>query len=94
MGTFGVGAGIGLGNPLTGIAAVVAKKIIETPFVRLKVAKYIDKLSDARKAKIAKELQSGKVPEEIQNIVNQADLEPKNISPRKKINKQITNQKK
>lgn len=71
LGDLGVfGAGTVVGSPLTGLALVAAKKILESSGIRLRIAKFLDKLSDARKAKIAAELESGAVPKEIQKIIS------------------------
>ena len=66
MGTLFAGFAI---NPLVGVGAVIAKKIIESPSIRLRLAKLLDKISDARKARIKAELKAGKVPNEIREII-------------------------
>ena len=60
IGTFGTGTAFG--NPLFGAALVFGKKVIESPAVRLRFAKWMDKLSDAKKIKVRQDLKSGKVP--------------------------------
>ena len=67
LGVFGVGAAIG--SPILGVAAVVAKKIVESSAIRLKIARYLDKISDARKLKIKNALIKGEMPSEITKIV-------------------------
>lgn len=57
------------GTPLFGAALVLAKKIFESPSIRLRIAKYLDDVSDAKKAAIQSELQAGKVPTEINKLV-------------------------
>lgn len=64
LGIFGAGV-----NPLVGIAAVFAKKVMESPTARLRVAKYVDGLSEARKAAVKEDLESGKIPPELQKFV-------------------------
>ena len=78
IGVFGVGSMFG--GPLAGVAAVAAKKILGTSAVRLKFAKWLDGISDARKVKIRKTLLGGKVPEEVNKLLNQSNSIPKAIS--------------
>lgn len=68
LGFFGLG--FGAGGPLGGLALVFAKKIMETPSVRLKIARYVDSMSDARKAKIKAKLEAGEVPPELKKFVD------------------------
>ena len=63
------GSGSFLGTPLFGAALVVTKKILQSPSIRLKIAKFIDGLSDAKKAAIAKQMEAGKVPPEIKKAI-------------------------
>lgn len=67
LGVFGVASSIG--SPLFGAAAVFAKKIIESPTIQLRMAKYLDGVSDARKIKLQKVLEKGEVPKELSSIV-------------------------
>lgn len=67
LGTFGVGSTFG--GPLVGVAAVVGKKIIESSAVRLRFSKWLDNLTDAKKAKVAKELSEGKVPKDMAKAI-------------------------
>lgn len=65
--------GMGLtyfGNPLFGVAAVFMKKIWESPSVRLQIARGLDKLNDAERVRISQGLAQGKVPKELETIVN------------------------
>lgn len=66
LGIFAFGSAVG--TPLTGAALLLGKKIIESPTFRLKFAKWLDGLSDARKASVARTLENGKVPPEVKNI--------------------------
>lgn len=67
---FGFGSVMGGGfNPLTGIAALFFKKALETPSVRLRLAKLVDEMSDARKARAKAELESGVIPNEFRSAV-------------------------
>lgn len=75
LGIFGVGAAIG--SPILGLGAVVAKKIIESPSIRLKIAKFLDKLNDASRKKIQDQLLKGVMPVEIEKIVSQSSFTPK-----------------
>lgn len=63
--------GSAFGGPLVGIAAVLVKKILLSPTVRLRVSKFLDTLSDARKASIKAQLESGKIPPELNQFVKQ-----------------------
>lgn len=58
-------------NPLVGIAAVFARKLVTSPTFRLRVARFLDQLSDAKKAKINAALQEGKLPPELEALTNQ-----------------------
>lgn len=60
--------GLGLtyfGSPLIGAAYVVLSKIWQSPSVRLRVARYLDKLNDVQKLKISEQLRDGKAPPEL-----------------------------
>lgn len=61
--------GMSFGGPLTGIAALFVKKVMETPTVRLRVAKYLDEVSDAKKAKIQAALEAGEIPKEFDQFI-------------------------
>lgn len=64
--------GMGLtyfGSPLLGIAAVAVKKILTSPSVRLRFARYLDSLNDAQRFKISEDLSKGTVPPEVKNVV-------------------------
>ncbi len=63
--------GLGLtyfGTPLLGIASVLVKKLATSPTVRLRVARYLDQLTDAQRLKISEQLQKGSIPPDIQKI--------------------------
>lgn len=68
LGIFGVG--MSFGGPLTGLALLFGKKLVEAPTMRLRMAKYLDGVSDVKKAKIKAELEAGKVPEELYKLIN------------------------
>jgi len=74
LGVFGIGSFV---SPLGGLAAVAIKKILETPAVRLKIARYLDNISDARKLRIKKSLEEGKLPKEIIDLTQSPTLTPK-----------------
>ena len=78
LGAFGVGSMFG--GPVVGLASVVAKKVLGTSAVRLKFAKWLDALSDAKKIRIREELLKGSVPKEIENLLNQSNSMPKSMS--------------
>lgn len=64
--------GLGLsyfGTPFVGLAYVLIKKVAESPTMRLRLARYLDGLNDAERAKISESLKNGDVPKEIKNIV-------------------------
>lgn len=63
--------GMGLtyfGSPLFGLAYVLVKKVATSPSIRLRLARFLDQLSDTQKMKISTELSQGKVPPDIKNI--------------------------
>ncbi len=60
--------GTAVGGPVAGAVAVFLKKLYQSPSIKLRIAKYLDTLSDAKKAAIEADLQSGKVPAELQSI--------------------------
>lgn len=66
LGVFGVGAAFG--GPLTGLAFLLGKKIIDSPSFKLKFSKFLDGVSDARKLQIQKDLQRGIIPKEVKVI--------------------------
>lgn len=53
--------------PLVGVPLLFLKKAYETPTVRLRLARFLDGISDARKAKLEADMSKGIVPQEIQN---------------------------
>lgn len=57
-----LGAGSMFGTPLTGAALLLGKKILQSSSVRLRVARWFEKLSKTQKAKAIQELESGKIP--------------------------------
>lgn len=60
--------GLGLtyfGTPLLGVGYVLLSKIWQSPSMRLRVARYLDKLNDAQKMKISEQINNGKIPPEI-----------------------------
>lgn len=67
LGIFGIG--MGAGGPLVGAAFLFAKKVIESSSVRLRVARYLDKKSDAAKLRIKSELEAGNVPTELNQLL-------------------------
>src|SRR3990167_8856436 len=69
LGIFGIGWSLG-GGPLSGLALLFGKKLLESPTVRLRIAKYLDEISDARKARIQAELEAGKIPDELYKLIN------------------------
>lgn len=52
------------GTPLLGGALVFGELLMRSPAVRLKIARWLAKLPEAKQLKIKNDLQSGKVPEE------------------------------
>lgn len=68
LGAFGIGSVFG--GPLGGLAALALKKISQSPAVMLRFARFMDKLSDARKAKIIEAMKAGEVPVEIEELIN------------------------
>lgn len=63
------GAGSMIGSPLFGAALLIGKKIIESPAIRFRIAKWLDGVSDAQKLKLQEELSQGIAPKEIVEIV-------------------------
>lgn len=56
----------------TGAGALVMKKILESPTVSLRFAKWIDSLDDAKKARIKSDLKEGKIPPDLEQFVEYA----------------------
>lgn len=82
VGDLGIlGIGWGIGGPLVGAALLLGKKVIETPTIRLRMARMIDKMSDLQKAKIQSELEAGFIPEEFAPFVKQKELIGRAIPP-------------
>jgi hypothetical protein len=70
------GAGSLAGSPLAGIGLVIAKKLGETPGLRLRFARWVDKLSDAKKAKLEADLNNGKLPKDVEDVIGPIDEGP------------------
>lgn len=62
-------AGSFAGGPIGGVIAVIIKKIIQSPEVGLRFAKYVDKLSDAKKLKLKAELEAGNIPQDVEKLL-------------------------
>jgi len=60
LSTFGFGSATA--NPLFGAALLFGKKVLETPQIRLRFARWVDAMNDKKKLKLQKELKSGKIP--------------------------------
>lgn len=75
LGTFG-GASV-VGTPLVGMAAVAVKRIIETPTVRLQIAKLINSLPKATQKAVQNELLDGKIPDVIEKAMKDYRLATK-----------------
>lgn len=73
LGIFGIGTATG--GPLFGLALLFGKKLLESPAVRLRIAKYLDSVSDARKAQMAQEMEAGKIPVEFNQFIRQKNRE-------------------
>jgi hypothetical protein len=67
LGWFGT-ASIG-GGPLTGIAAVFVKRVLENPTVQLRIAKYIKDMSLKQQEKIKASLKAGDIPSELEIFI-------------------------
>lgn len=63
------GSGSLAGSPFVGIGLVFAKKILESPSVRLRIANYLKTLSAAKRAKIQATMAAGKIPAELGKFV-------------------------
>lgn len=57
------------GSPLLGIAAVFVMKMLNSPTIRLRFARYVDSLNDAQKLRLSQQLSEGKVPSEVLKAV-------------------------
>lgn len=67
LGAFGTGSMVG--TPLVGAAAIAVKRIVETPTVRLQLAKILNSLPKTTQKAVQKELLNGKVPKVIDDVV-------------------------
>ena len=91
LGWFGGGSAIG--TPLFGAALVFSKKVLESPTVRLRIAKFIKGLDDAKKAKIKTDLESGVIPADFKKVpglkikVSGGDLKPAQVTVKKPISR-------
>lgn len=68
-----VSVGLGLtflGGPFVGIGAVIIEKLMSSPSARLRMARYLDTLSDVEKRAISEQIKNGTVPVKIQNIID------------------------
>lgn len=66
----------GFNFPLVGIPAFFLKKAYETPTVRLRIARAVDKWSDARKAAAQAEMQQGIVPQDLKDAAAGKEPQP------------------
>lgn len=75
VGDFGsAGIGFMVGGVPGALVAVFGKKVLESSAVRLKIAKWLDSVSDAKKARIESEIKKGVIPTEIKSILNQSSV--------------------
>ncbi len=69
-----VGMGLyAFASPLAGIAAVFASKVLESPTFRLRMARFLDSMSDSQKAKINASLKEGVFPKELEAATKAID---------------------
>lgn len=73
--------GMGLtyfGSPIVGLAAVAVRKVLTSPSVRLRFARFLDGLSDAQRAQISEEFKTGKLSKEVKNTLqlNDSEMQP------------------
>ncbi len=64
--------GLGLtyfGSPIIGLAAVAIEKILTSSSIQLRFARYLDKLTDAQKAKISQEFRDNSLSKETKEIL-------------------------
>ncbi len=65
-----VGLGVyAFASPLAGLAAVVAYKLATSPTARLRFARWLDQQGDAKRAAINNAFKEGRVPKEVQEIL-------------------------
>lgn len=69
---------VGLGlyafaSPVVGIGAVFVSKVLESPTFRLRMARFLDSISDAQKAKINASLRGGVFPKELEAATKMID---------------------
>lgn len=62
-------SGTAIGGPVVGTVAFFLKKLYQSPSVKLRVAQYLDSISDIKKAAIQAELEAGKVPVELKKLI-------------------------
>lgn len=65
--------GLGLtyfGSPYLGIAFVAAAKLMESPTIRLRFARYLDQFSDAEKRKISEQFRDDTLSPEVKNVLD------------------------
>ena len=56
-------------TPLVGMAAVFVKKVVQSPTVRLRIAKMLQRMPKAEKIKVIKTMQTGKIPEQFKKFI-------------------------
>ena len=72
-----VGLGVyAFSTPLVGLAAVLAWKLATSPSALLRFARWLDKRTDAQRAKINESFKRGEVPNDVKEVMelNEADL--------------------
>lgn len=55
-------------SPIGGVLAVIAKKIYQSPSFKLKVVKFLDSLSNAKKEQLMNKIKNGEVPKELESL--------------------------
>lgn len=71
-----MGVGFSVAGPAGAVGGLLLKKLFESPAVMLRFAKYLDRFTDVRKAQMLRELESGKIPTELQSIIKQKGTSP------------------
>ena len=56
-------------NPLVGASAVLIGKLVNSPTARLRMARFLDKLSDAEKLQISKAIRDNKISPTLERVI-------------------------
>ncbi len=79
-----LGFGTLAGGPVTGAAALLIKKVLQSPTFKLRLSSMLDKFTDAQKLKIQNQLKEGTIPPELDKIQSSVSKTENKVSSESK----------